>query len=355
MAIVDLVRFDGLGSVDWLIYKHPVESLSTGTQLIVQEGQAAIFVKDGAVCDTFLPGKYTLSTQNLPILQEVVKTTFGGRTPFSAEIYFVNTVVRLDIKWGTDSPIQLVDPKYNIKLRVRAYGIMGLKVTDPTALFKGLIGAMRKSDVVRYKKVYTFYRGLLVAKVKSAISEDIITNKISALDMPARIESLSKEIKEKISPAFAAHGLTLASFYINSINIPEEDLAPLSKILNDNAAFKIMGEKQYATKRTLDVYQSAADNKGGLAGTMAAGSVGIGTGMAMAGAMGQGLAMGAQNFKPLVHAEADKECLSCHKRIPINAKFCPECGAKCPDMTCECGAVLPPGTKFCPQCGKKVG
>ena len=122
MAIIDVVRFDGLKSRDWLIYKYYSEELVLGTQLIVQEGQVALFVKGGAIADIFFPGTYTLSTNNLPILKSLVNLPFGGKTPFSAEVYFVNTAVKLDVNWGTTDPIQLIDPKYFVKLRIRAFG-----------------------------------------------------------------------------------------------------------------------------------------------------------------------------------------------------------------------------------------
>ena len=94
MAIIDVVRFDGLKSRDWLIYKYPSEELVLGTQLVVQEGQVALLVKGGIVADVFYPGTYTLATENLPILKSLINLPFGGRTPFSAEVYFINTTVR---------------------------------------------------------------------------------------------------------------------------------------------------------------------------------------------------------------------------------------------------------------------
>ena len=42
MALIDVVRFDGLKSRDWLIFKFPSEELVLGTQLIVQEKLTAI-------------------------------------------------------------------------------------------------------------------------------------------------------------------------------------------------------------------------------------------------------------------------------------------------------------------------
>jgi len=83
MAIIDVVRFDGLKSRDWLIYKYYSEELVLGTQLIVQEGQVALFVKGGAIADIFFPGTYTLSTNNLPILKSLVNLPFGGKAPRS--------------------------------------------------------------------------------------------------------------------------------------------------------------------------------------------------------------------------------------------------------------------------------
>ena len=101
MALIDLVRFDGLKSRDWLVFKYPSDGLVLGAQLIVQEGQAAIFVKSGIVGDVFYPGTYTLESENLPILRTLVNLPFGGKTPFSAEIYFINTATKMDMHWGT--------------------------------------------------------------------------------------------------------------------------------------------------------------------------------------------------------------------------------------------------------------
>ena len=162
MAIIDVVRFDGLKSRDWLIYKYPSEELVLGTQLIVQEGQVALFVRGGMVADVFYTGTYTLATDNLPILKSLINLPFGGKTPFSAEIYFINTTVRLDINWGTIDPIQLIDPKYYVKLRIRAFGQMGLRILDATTLFKEVIGGMQKTDIVKFDKIKEYYRGILV-------------------------------------------------------------------------------------------------------------------------------------------------------------------------------------------------
>ncbi|BCN32491.1 SPFH domain-containing protein [Anaeromicropila herbilytica] len=150
MALLDRIKFDGLKSRDWLIYKYPSEGLRTSSVLIVNEGQVAIFVKGGVVCDIFESGTYVLSTENIPILSSLVNLPFGGNTPFSAEIYFINITTKLDITWGTTDPIQLIDPKYCIKLRARAFGQMGLKIKDYELFFKELIGGMAQDNLVKF-------------------------------------------------------------------------------------------------------------------------------------------------------------------------------------------------------------
>ena len=347
MALFDIVRFDGLKSREWLIYKYPSESLVLGSQLIVQEGQVAVFVKGGAVTDVFYPGTYSLATENLPILSRLVNLPFGGRSPFSAEIYFINTTVRLDINWGTIDPIQLIDPKYYVKLRIRAFGQMGLRITDAKNMFTEVIGGMQQANIIKFDKVKEYYRGILVIKVKAAIADTIISNGISALEISTRLESLSEKVKEQITPDFDKYGLSVLNFFIQSINFPDEDFEKINRILEDKAAFEIMGDNRYATKRSFDVYEGAANNQSGVAGAFAAGGIGFGAAMNMGAAMGQTVGNPMQK-------EETKECASCKAIIPATSKFCPECGFNNSGLICECGMKLKPGTKFCPECGKKV-
>lgn len=347
MAIIDVVRFDGLKSRDWLIFKYPSEELVLGTQLIVQEGQVALFVKGGMVADIFYPGTYTLATENLPILKSLINLPFGGKTPFSAEIYFVNTTVRLDINWGTIDPIQLIDPKYYVKLRIRAFGQMGLRILDAPTLFKEVIGGMQKADIVKFDKIKEYYRGVLVIKVKSAIADAIITNGISVLEISTKLEALSDRVKEQVAPEFEKYGFDVANFFIQSINFPDEDFEKINKILEDKAAFEIMGDSRYATKRSFDVYEGAANNESGVAGAFAAGGIGLGAAMNMGASLNQTVG------NPIQKADI-KVCVSCGAQIPIASKFCPECGTNNGETICECGNKIVPGTKFCPECGKKV-
>ncbi|MBR5420451.1 MAG: SPFH domain-containing protein [Lachnospiraceae bacterium] len=347
MAMIDVVRFGGLKSRDWLIFKHPSEKLVLGTQLIVQEGQVAIFVKGGVVADVFGPGTYTLNTNNLPILQRLVNLPFGGDTPFSAEIYFVNLTTKLDLGWGTSDPIQLIDPKFYVKLRVRAYGNMVLRIQDVVVMFREIVGGLDNGDWVIYDKIKEYFRGIVVQKVKSAIGEEIISNGYSALDLSIKLESLSEQVKERISPEFEKYGFAVGNFFIQSINIPDEDFAGINEILKDKAAFEIMGDNRYATKRSFDVYQGAATNQNGVAGAFAAGGMGMGAAMSMGAAMGRTMGNPMQNTNMI-------ECPNCRAQLPQGVRFCSQCGFSFAEQVCECGTKLTPGAKFCPQCGKRL-
>lgn len=380
MAIIDVVKFNGLASRDWLVYKHYAEDLSTATQLIVGEGQVAAFIKGGQLCDLFGPGTYTLSTNNIPILSKLINLPFGGKTPFTAEIYYVNAATKLDINWGTPDPIQLIDPKYQIRLRIRAFGQIGLKIKDFGLFVQELIGSMNKSEIVSYDSVMDYFKGFLITKVKSCIAQIIIEDKISALEVSPRLEEISEKLSEMITPDFEQFGLKLINFYVKSINFPDEDFEKINSILEDKAAFDLMGDARYATKRSFDVYEGAAKNKNGVAGAFVAGGFGLGAAAAVgarSAPMQNVLSTPAQNEvscpechtpnKPdarfcsscghsLTVQSKTMKCPDCGKDIPEDSKFCNYCGAKIQrQLVCECGNVLAPESKFCNNCGKKVG
>lgn len=350
MAILDRVKFDGLKSRNWIIYKYPSEKLVFGTQLIVSEGQVAIFVKSGKVTDIFTPGNYILHTNNLPILQGLINMPYGGNTPFTAEIYFVNTTTKLDLFWGTSDPIQLIDPKYFVKLRVRAFGQTALKLNDYRMFFTELIGGMTQNDIVNYDKIKNFYKAIIVTKVKTIIADTIIKNKISPLEIATELENISEKVKEKITEELKKYGFSVINFYVSSINFPDEDFEKINKILQDKAAFEIMGDGRYATKRSFDVYEGAANNENGVAGAFVAGGIGIGAGIGIANTMNNNVVSPGQNAGFI-------ECNVCHAQVPSSSKFCNECGARVEKtiIACsKCGTKNPVGSRFCVECGNNL-
>lgn len=124
MPIVEVVKYTGMPNI--MAWKYPNEELGTWTQVIVNETQEVVFVKEGKILDILGSGRHTLSTENIPKLSKIINSTFGEKTPFSAEIWYINKAYSLDVKWGTAPAIQLQDPKYHIFVLVTAYGQFGI-------------------------------------------------------------------------------------------------------------------------------------------------------------------------------------------------------------------------------------
>jgi len=375
MPILNRVKFDGLRSRDWLIYKHPTEKLVLGTTLIVNEGQVAIFVKGGQICDVFNSGTHVLSTNNLPLLHHVVNFAYGGDTPFSAEIYFINLSVKLDLYWGTSDPIQLIDPKYFVKLRIRAFGQLALRLDDYLLFFTEVIGSMNKDDIVSFEKVQDYFKGSLITSIKTELANKIINEKISALEITTELHNISNSLKGKISEEFNTYGFIMAHFHIQSINFPEEDFDKINQILQDKAKFEIMGENRYVTQRSFDIYESAASNENGVAGLFASSGVGLGVGQGMITMMNQqvqqpgnnithkicpschGNILSTSKFCNLCGENLTRQIITCHSCQSENeesSKFCCSCGISLHKPVCSCGQELEVTSKFCNNCGAQV-
>ena len=345
-ALIDRVKFDGLKTRDWLVYKHPSEELVLGTQLIVSEGQAVLFVKGGVICDMFSPGSYTLSTQNLPILQSVVNIPFGSKTPFTAEVFYLNTVTKLNIHWGTSDPISIIDPKYSTRLRIRAFGQAGLRLNDYKVFLRELIGTMQQDEYIQFTKLQEYFRAVIVQRIKVLIADIIINEKISALEIAPKMDDISDTTRTRIKESFEKYGLEVVNFFISSINFPDEDFEAINAVLHKRAEFDLMGDARYSTARTFDVYETAAGNTSGVAGAFVAGGVGLGAGVALGSQMPQTMAS---------TAPGGTICPHCMSQIFGTARFCGSCGKSTEPLKCsDCQAVLSAGARFCSECGKEV-
>lgn len=371
MAVFNVIEFNGLSSRNWVVYRFPGNEFAFGSRLIVKEGQIAVFLKSGVIHDFFTPGTYTLDSDNLPLLQKFINLPFGGKTPFTAEVFYINKTVKLDVFWGTTDPVPLVDPKYNIRIRIRAFGQMGIRISDFRVFFTELIGALDDSNVVRYDSVISYFKGIIVMKVKTNISSIIIAQKVSALEIAPMLEELSLSLKDKISNDFDRFGVSVVNFIIDSINFPDEDFDKINDILAKKAHFDIIGDERYRVGRTFDVMESAANNEG--AGGLAAAGIGIGLG---AGA-GQSIAsrfsdslgsnekikcsgcgfMSSPSVKYCSECGKSMEiirnvCFKCESKVDKDQKFCNNCGASQEAKKCQqCNNLNSPGVKFCSECG----
>jgi len=378
MAAINVLKWEPAPGV--FAWKFPSSELSAKTQLIVSESQEAIVLKEGKMVGPFPPGRHTLSTENYPLLNTLLKIPFGN-SPFTAEVWFIERAVKLDIKWGTVDPIQLEDPKYKIMLPVRAFGQYGIRIERSAEFLFKLVGTL---PAFTEKTITNYFKGIIVTRVKDEIAKYLVEKNVPILHISSRLVDLSAFFQEKISPLLDEYGLVLTSFNVTSITTDDSDPAvkKLKEALAKRAEMDIIGYN-YTQMRSFDTLEVAAGNQGPAGGTMGAG-LGMGMGMGMGVGMGATMGQLAQNIQP--GQSAATPCPACAKPNPAGSKFCAHCGAgmqtvplaplvKCagcgasvnPDAafcpscgtrvstTCAtCGAKLQPGSKFCPSCGKPV-
>lgn len=357
MAMIQVIKFEG--DPNALAWKFPNDELGTWTQLIVNESYEAVLFKGGKACDVFMAGRHTLETANIPVLNQIVNLPFGGESPFVAEVWYINKKYILDIKWGTPSPIQMQDPKYKVFLPIRSFGQFGIQVVDSRKFLIKTVGTL--SEFTR-DNLLKYFKGVYLTNVKDAISTYLLKQNVSALEINAYLIELSEHIKERMAPIFDEYGIQLVNFYVNDINIPEDDssVIKLKAALAKKAEMDIVGYN-YAQERSFDTLQDAASNPGSTqAGLMGAG-LGLGMGVGMGGAFGSGM----NNITNVMNTSNYKKCLKCGAEMEMDKRFCSTCGFDSVStpiepqrnesaqlISCaECGAGYPKTTKFCPECG----
>ena len=275
MALIDVVKREMTDNE--LCKKFPSNDLRLGSQLVVYPSQIAFFVKGGMIYDEFETGTYTLKASNIPLLNKVINLPFGGNSPFQAEVWFVNLITKLDMKWGTNASIQLEDPKYNIIVPVRAFGQYGVKVTNPKIFLKTLIGNMSDFSA---EKVDRYFKGKMLSLLNALIAKKVTSDGISILEINTHLIEMSEYCNTEINVSFEKYGLELVDFSIVSINFPENDPSFVKlKAAKDLAArLKIAGRDVYQMERSFDVLETAAGNEGTM-GQMVGMGAGLGVGM----------------------------------------------------------------------------
>ena len=410
MALLDRVKFDGPSDV--LVWKWPHDSLSLGAQVIVNESQEALFYKGGEALDLFGPGTHTLTTANLPFLQRLVNLPFGGKTPFSAEVYFISKSVALGQDWGTKTPFMILDPRYRVTIPLRAYGQFGLRVVNAREFVTQIAGASgggtrgtvradldsklfvaNVTDFEHEKSVNVtgttandtarnLLESLIVTSLQQSVGGLLTEQKLSVLDLPSQVLALGKKTHEILQSNFQTFGLDLVNFVLESINFDSKDesVQRLRAMLDEAARLDVVGDAYrrnldfYRTERQFDVLQGAAET-GGAAGSVMGAAMGIGMGFGVASPAGAiakesmaGTALKCGKCGATV-AQASKFCPSCGETLlqtpmlcptcstnnPSSSKFCSNCGATLALRKCaKCGAELQTGSKFCNECGEKA-
>lgn len=387
MEITSIIKYEGDNST--FVWKHPKEDFNTESQLIVHESQEAVFFMNGQPMDLFGSGRYTLETANIPILRKIKNIPTDGVTPFHCEVYFVNKVEQMAIRWGTDSKIQYMEPTYGFPLAIGANGEMSLRVQDSKRLLINLVGTERD---LSQERLVSYFKAFLMARVKTYIAQIMKADAISIFEIDAHLLDFSADLKQKLKPDFEDYGISLERFFVTGIAKPDgsqqyekfkelyfrqyADIAE-AKIEKQTAviqaeteaektviASQAMAKKRvqegytYQQERGFDVAQDVARNEA--VGQFTNMGVGLGTMAGVGGAVG-GVVGGAVNsaFNGLNQestvSSATVYCDNCGAPLTNGAAFCEECGSPVAVKSfCQkCGFVFERPGKFCPKCGTR--
>lgn len=227
------IKKDGLASIikyegdnETLVWKHPIEDFNFGSQLIVHESQEAIFFRDGQALDLFGAGRYTLQTQQLPLLEKIYKLPTDTEGTFHSEVYFVNLATQMGVKWGTDSKVRLFDPASGLHIEIGASGEFNIRVTDSRKLLLkvvGMTGGLGQEQLLGIGNGKGFFRSMVMTQVKSYLAQTIKENAINILEIDEHLMALSGALRERINAALDEYGLTMPEFYVSRIVTPDDD------------------------------------------------------------------------------------------------------------------------------------
>lgn len=380
MDNIQVIKYEGDNQT--FVYKHPIEDFDSSSQLIVHESQEAIFFLNGKALDLFGPGRYTLETQNIPLLKKFITKTANNVSPFHCEIYFINKVEQMAIKWGTSSRIEFIEPTYGFPLSLGCSGNLSLKVIDSRNLLENIVGTIKE---LTQENLVNYFKSFLNAKLKSYLAKTIKQNKISIFELDENLVDFSSDVKKLLKPDFESYGLELVTFFITDVvrpdnertyehfkelhfrkyaDVAEAQLKKQTSIIKAEAEAqqKIIDSQAEAEKRKIEGYsyrqQRSLDIAEKMANNQSQGQyTNLGISLATMSAVGGKL---GKTLNEALNSDENKnnnqiQCPKCHTLNDAKNNFCCECGASLQKNRCKkCNTEVDDNVKFCPNCGAKI-
>jgi excisionase family DNA binding protein len=224
MGLTDFLRSQFIEIIEWnddsrdtLSYRFPDadKEIKNGAQLIVRESQNVQFVYLGQYGDLFGPGKYSLTTDNIPILSRLKGWKYGFESPFKADVYYLTMRLFTGNKWGTSNPIMVRDQDFGI-VRVRAFGTYDFRIVDPPKFLKEVAGTDNHFRLDEFADV-------MRSRIVSVFSEALASAKVPVLDVATRYSELGDALLPLINPALSEkYGLTMPAFVLENVSVPPE-------------------------------------------------------------------------------------------------------------------------------------
>ncbi len=308
-------------------------AIQFGSQLIVEESQQAVFLRDGKALDTFGPGRHTLQTENLPLLTRLLGLPFGGKSPFQAAVVFVSTQTFLDMKWGTKEPVIYRDAELSV-VRLRAFGKFAIRVVNAQVFVNQVVGTM---NVYTTDGIEAYFKDVIVARLTDLLGDSLKT----IFDLAKVYDGLAMALKARVADDFQKYGLELADLYLGAITPPDE----VQKVIDERAGMAAAGNLDaYMKFKAAQAMGDAAKAEG------AGGTVGAGVGVGMGAGLGMMLPQMMREAMQSGQAPAPSG------GGPAPAAAAPAAGAAAgaAAFCSQCGTRLPAGARFCPSCGNKL-
>lgn len=232
-APMNIIKYDG-GNNDVLVYKSEITDFNTGSILVVDQSQQALLYKDGQAEGPFLSGRYNLPTNNISTFRQKFARLFSrrkdnavdGSTPFTCDVFFVNMVSDLPVRWGTPERFPVRDPMLNIVVKVGARGAVKIKVEDAMRFVLTTVGRMGEYSVERIS--HTVKSDILTI-MKSQLHECISEQHIGIYDIQTKLEVLSESVRRKLNEKLSEYGITAVSFNVEDVSLDEESYERLRK------------------------------------------------------------------------------------------------------------------------------